>query len=147
MHLSIRTKTEASLPLLTALCQGPLAPWEDRVESYVDHDRFSMLLDAADAMLLSAESLVGKVDAPLVALEAHARGKPVFGLDRSPMNEMYPAGKERWLAERPEGLIRLARAWLAAPRPEPSLAAHVRNFHSEKMYAARFRAAYREVSQ
>lgn len=146
VHLSIRSKTEASGPMLQALRQGPLAPWKDRVRTYIDSERFAELLDGMDAMILPTETLVGKVDAPMVALEAHARGKPVFGLDRSPMNEMYPPDKQRWLGENPDALVQLVRAWLAAPRTEPSLAEHVRTEHSPKEYAKVLRAAYREVS-
>lgn len=113
-HLSVRRKSPSTEGLARAFYDEHLARFGDRARMYFDHAPFRELLDMADAMVLPQEHLVRKVDAPLVVLEQMARGKPVFLLDRPPLDEIPPPSlRDRLLArscdELSEQLLAFAR--------------------------------------
>src|SRR5690606_20791174 len=99
VHLSIRTKSRDSASPLDPLV-GRIPPGlRDRVHTWIDDRRFDELLHLQDAMVLPVDDLFRKVDAPLVVLESMALGKPVFMLDRPPLDEIPPpALRHRLLA-------------------------------------------------
>ena len=81
-----------------------------------DHPRFDELLQMQDAMLFPAEDLYTKIDAPLVVLETLALGKPVFMLDRPPLDEIVPASMHGLLLDRTsEDLVRKVLAHVEDP--------------------------------
>lgn len=85
---SVRVKGPQTLKHAEAFFEEHLSPFASRAEMLVDHPDFEQLLTSQDAMIFPAEDLYTKVDAPLVILETMARGKPVFLLDRAPLNEI-----------------------------------------------------------
>ncbi len=128
-HFSVRRKTAATEGLARAFHDEHLARFGERARLHFDHAPFSELLDVADAMVLPQEHLVRKVDAPLVVLEQLARGKPVFLLDRAPLDEIPPpAHKARMVADTAEQLVRQVLAFAREPTllPARELQAHVR---------------------
>ncbi len=143
LHLSVRTKTGDSLARARRFAEALPPDIARRVVQHVDYQPFEFLLDAADALVLPLEDLTGKVDAPLVGLESFARGKPVFALERSPIDEMFAKhDRARWLAATPEELVERIRQWLPNRDIIPELAEHAHQRFSPEKYARRLQALY-----
>jgi stage V sporulation protein B len=141
-HLSVRTKGPRTMARARAFYDRCLAPFEARVCRWIDHRPFQDLLDLEDAMLFAQEHLYAKMDAPLVILETMLRGRPVFMLDRPPLEEIVPpALRQRLLAADDEGLMALVGAHLAAPSriDGEALSARVRELFDVRLTAAAYR--------
>jgi stage V sporulation protein B len=115
-HLSVRRKAEETEAKARAFFEEHLAPFQGRAHIYVDHTPFPELLDLADAAVLPQEDLIAKVDAPLVVLELMARGKPVFLLDRPPLDEILPPSlRGLLLAATIDDMVDQVLAYIADP--------------------------------
>lgn len=142
VHISVRSKSERTVEMALALATSLEADHPGRVHRHVDHEHFNDLLDASDAMVLPQEDLIAKVDAPLVALETLARGKPVFMLNRPPLDEIPPAElRAQLLAEDDSALVQKLLSWLddRGTIPPEALVAHIHDRFSAAAAAATIR--------
>lgn len=122
-HLSVRHKSAASSEAAQRLSAELEQAWSGRWHVYHDHARFEELLDLQDAMLFPADALDAKMDAPLVILETLARGKPVFCLDRPPIDEIPTPELRPWLlAPNPVALADRVMAYIERPAGLPGAA-------------------------
>ena len=142
---SVREKGGETRARAAAFFDAHLARFGSRVERHIDHPRFGELLDRQDAMLFVAEDLYTKVDAPLVVLETLARGKPVFLLDRPPLDEIpSPALRPALLGADDDALIGRVLAYLGEPSalPPAALRACIEERFDATTAAARLEAIY-----
>ncbi|MFO0663455.1 MAG: glycosyltransferase [Polyangiaceae bacterium] len=97
---------------------------------------------AADVVLFPVDELYGKVDLPLVLLEALALGKPVVVADGGPLPEL---GACTVVPPRDsEALARAALALLRTPPKAEDLVAHYENHFSPAVVAGKYDALYEE---
>jgi glycosyltransferase involved in cell wall biosynthesis len=113
---SVRRKGPGSQARAEAFFEEHLARFTDRVVMHIDHPDFDDLLQEQDAMIFPAENLYTKIDAPLVILETLARGKPVFLLNRPPLDEIYPEELNAQLVgDDAAALVEKVEDWLRHP--------------------------------
>ena len=142
-HFSVRLKTPAARTAAETWVRDNLRELEGRLSLYFDHEPFDDLLRLQDAMIFPSEHLYKKVDAPFVILESMALGKPVFLLDRSPVNETCPpALQSQLMASEPEDLSRLIEAF--AKNPETIDGAMIVDFVQRHFSARLLGRAYEE---
>jgi O-antigen/teichoic acid export membrane protein len=147
-HLSVRRKSALSGEAAARLIDAHGEAWKGRWHVYHDHPRFDELLDLQDAMLFPADALDAKMDAPLVILETLARGKPVFCLDRPPIDEIPTPELRPWLlAADPAALAERVIAHVERPAglPSAALRAAVAAHFDIRTTAAIYQTVYRTV--
>jgi len=146
-HFSVRRKTSSSEDTAKAFFQKHLEVFGSRAKMYIDYEQFTDLLMIQDAMLMPAENLHTKMDAPLVILETMRAGKPFFGLDVAPINEIPPTQlRDKLLAASDEELTRLILNYLNDPSgiSSDALKEQIREEFNIKNTAQAFRSIYEQ---
>jgi phosphatidylinositol alpha-1,6-mannosyltransferase len=93
-----------------------------------------LVLGASQVVLFPVDDLYGKVDVPLVLIEALALGVPIVVADATPPAEMAIARKVP--ARDPEALTQAAAAALREPGADALVAAYQEHYHPAKMARA-----------
>ena len=147
-HFSVRCKGPETREKAEQFEAKTLASFPGRYTMYVDDPRFEELLKAQDAMILPAEDLYTKLDAPLVVLESMALGKPVFMLDRPPLNEIPPReDRSLLLAADADGMVDLVCAHVDAGGGSQELAERLQNRMREHFDIGHAAESYTRIYQ
>lgn len=141
--IAYRRKTEEAEQRRVALEAS--APRE-RIAFRAEVDDIHGLLAAATAVVFPVDDLYGKVDLPIVLLEALSLGTPVLVLDQGPLSEL--AGASR-LPAAPGPWLQLLGALVENPALRAELGARgalsVQEHHAPARVAARYAALYRRL--
>lgn len=141
--LAYRRKTEEAERCRLAL-EARVTP--GRVAFRPEVEDMHGLLAAATAIVFPVDDLYGKVDLPIVLLEALTLGTPALVLDEGPLSELTGASR---LPGEPEAWLELLGALVENPALRAELgergARSVRENHAAPLVAARYAALYRQL--